>query len=763
MSQGSRIWGLRADMDDGENAPVARADDESWIDSPIVEDWVEDQPEPSMTGRVVGVALVLASLAWVGAMIWFARGSFPMAPVALAEFVAALCVPPLLAATLYLLTMRTSRAEAHRFGATARAMRAEAASLDTTLSALSQRIEANRRALSEQANSLVAIGDAASERLRSISGELSAEARVLETIGGSLVKSAETTEASLSVVFNSLPRAQAETAGMAAALNAAGLAASEKAAELGGHLATLADRGRVADEVASGAAARLAAHIERMDSTSEVAAARLDGAASEMSAAVDAVLDRAAQAIDEARKGIAAQGDAMLAMLGASQAAIERASHEGADALQQRLEDVEAVVGRITARLGEEQRHTDTLFAALSVGVEGAADQLQRLHVDGMSKSQELAASISALSGSTGAMTETLRIGESTARTLIATAEELLTALDASAREIDETLPEALGRLDANIAASRTLVGTAKPELLALVTAAESTHDAVNAVAGLVTAEREKLAEITATLTEALDTGHDKAATMDVVVDQAIAKARSFAEDAAPQLIDALSRIRETATRAAESARDVLTDVIPDAAGTIEAASADAVRRAFARALPQPLGELTQASESAVAAATRASERLAQQLMTISQTTAEVEARIDAERADRESANTDNFARRVSLLIESLNSASIDISKTFSHEVSDSAWAAYLKGDRGVFTRRAVRLLDAGEAREIARMHDADPEFRAQVNRYIHDFEAMLRQILALRDGSPLGVTLLSSDMGKLYVALAQAIERLRT
>jgi len=48
------------------------------------------------------------------------------------------------------------------------------------------------------------------------------------------------------------------------------------------------------------------------------------------------------------------------------------------------------------------------------------------------------------------------------------------------------------------------------------------------------------------------------------------------------------------------------------------------------------------------------------------------------------------------------------------------------------------------------------------VNRYIHDFEAMLRAILTERDGSPLGVTLLSSDMGKLYVALAQAIERLR-
>ena len=42
------------------------------------------------------------------------------------------------------------------------------------------------------------------------------------------------------------------------------------------------------------------------------------------------------------------------------------------------------------------------------------------------------------------------------------------------------------------------------------------------------------------------------------------------------------------------------------------------------------------------------------------------------------------------------------------------------------------------------------------------DHDAKLRQLLPARDGHAMGVTLLSSDMGKLYVALAQAIERLR-
>jgi hypothetical protein len=761
MNGGSRIIDLRAAREDD---PAGEAFEAPLILSDMVYDGAEAEEAPSPPSRVLPIVGTVVSAIWIVGMLWLARGALTtgMPPVELVQFVAALCVPPALIGVLLLLTMRTSRAEAARFGATARAMRAEAASLEAMVAALGDRIEAQRSQLSAQAATLAAIGDGANARLGDLGQAMSAEVRVLETICGALSQTASDVEHRLSVVFDTLPRAQAETARMADTLTSTGLAASERTAALDAQLAALGERGRIADEIAGGAAARLAAHLARMESTSETAAARLDASAGEMSEAVDAVLDRAANAVEEARKGITAQGEAMLAMLGASQAALDKSGRDGAEALAARLAAVEDAIARIGQRLSEEQGRGDALFAGLGSGIEDVGARFARLHAEGSAQSRELAASISALTGSADAMNEAMRTGESTARTLINTAEDLLTALDASAREIDETLPDALARLDARIVASRAVVASAKPELLALVTAAESTHDAVEAVAGLVTAERKKLVDITATLSAALDAGQDKAETMDAVVGEATAKARRFAEEAAPQLVDALNRIRESAVTAADTAREVLTGVLPSAARAIEDASADAVRRAFDHALPQPLAELGSASEAAVDAATRASERLSQQLMTIAETTAAIEARIDAERSEREASNQDNFARRVSLLIEALNSSSIDITKTFNHEVTDSAWAAYLKGDRGVFTRRAVRLLDNAEAREIARLHENDDYFRENVNRYIHDFEAMLRQILALRDGSPLGVTLLSSDMGKLYVALAQAIERLR-
>ena len=106
-----------------------------------------------------------------------------------------------------------------------------------------------------------------------------------------------------------------------------------------------------------------------------------------------------------------------------------------------------------------------------------------------------------------------------------------------------------------------------------------------------------------------------------------------------------------------------------------------------------------------------------------------------------------------------MHSAAIDVGKILSDEIDDKAWGAYLKGNRGVFTRRAVRLLGGSETRAIGGHYESDLEFQRSVNRYVHDFEAMLRRVVAESDGGMIAVTLMSSDMGKLYAALAQAID----
>jgi hypothetical protein len=64
-----------------------------------------------------------------------------------------------------------------------------------------------------------------------------------------------------------------------------------------------------------------------------------------------------------------------------------------------------------------------------------------------------------------------------------------------------------------------------------------------------------------------------------------------------------------------------------------------------------------------------------------------------------------------------------------------------------------VRLIDSKEAKIIANHYGNDSEFREHVNRYVHDFEGIMRLLLSTRDGNAIGVTLLSSDIGKLCSA----------
>jgi len=739
-----------------------RMDDDAYGDSSVA--WSEAvEPDDRAGGRWPAALATAAVLAWLGTMTWFARDQLPfLTPVALAQFIAALAMVPALIGILYLLGMRTSRREARRFGATAHAMRAEAASLERTVSVLSRSIDANRRQLAEQITTLMAMGDSANERLAAVGRGMALEIGQADAHAHALSEAAADAQASLGVLLASLPRAQATVVDVQRLLENTGLSASEHAAALDAQLAVLADRGREADLVAGGAAQRLAAHISRMEATSETASARLEGVTGEMSDAVDALLGRTADAVDEARKGIAAQGDAMLAMLRANQAALDSAARDSADALAERITAVEDVIDRVTLRLLDQRSASESLLAGLDTGIRRVETRLDTLHTQGAERSQVLAASISALGGSADAMTEALKAGEAMATRTIGTTESLLIALDAAAREIDETLPEALTRLDAKIAASKQVVVAAKPELLALVTAAESTHDAIEAIAGVIAEQRRTLDTLSGSLLQTLSDGRSKADALGMMVEETIDRTNRFAEEAAPRLVDALLRVRETATVAADKARETLATVIPDAASQLERASAEAMRRATSDTVERQVRAIVDATGEAVDAATRATQRLSAQVQQIADQTAIVETRIEDARSERDEAERDTFARRASLLIESLHSASIDITKAFAPDVSDSAWAAYLKGDRGVFTRRAVRILEPVDARDIARLYDDDVSFREAVNRYIHDFEGMLRTILAQRDGSPLSVTLLSSDMGKLYVALAQAIERLR-
>ena len=171
-------------------------------------------------------------------------------------------------------------------------------------------------------------------------------------------------------------------------------------------------------------------------------------------------------------------------------------------------------------------------------------------------------------------------------------------------------------------------------------------------------------------------------------------EAGRLSDETGPALVAALVQVREAATHAAERAREAIAKVIPESAGQLERSRrARRSRRRCATASKTKLAELDQVATRAVETAREASDRLTAQMLSIGQSAVALEAHIERTREAQMKDSGEEFARRVSLLMDSMNSASIDVQKILSDEVDDKAWNHYLKGNRGVFTRRAVRLL----------------------------------------------------------------------
>ena len=112
--------------------------------------------------------------------------------------------------------------------------------------------------------------------------------------------------------------------------------------------------------------------------------------------------------------------------------------------------------------------------------------------------------------------------------------------------------------------------------------------------------------------------------------------------------------------------------------------------------------------------------------------------------------------------VESLNSLSVDIARAIDHDAAIELWERYRRGERNIFTRRLYTLKGQQTFDEIKRKYESDSTFRASVDRYVGDFEKLLRDIAKNDRDNMMTQTYLSSDTGKVYTMLAHAAGKLK-
>lgn len=410
---------------------------------------------------------------------------------------------------------------------------------------------------------------------------------------------------------------------------------------------------------------------------------------------------------------------------------------EGTDMIGQRGEAV-------AARLGE-----------LRTDIAAIADQ-------GEITEQRLAQSVAELTARLGESRDSIEGTDRAVATLTEASVRLLELLQASAQQTKIELPEALGGAEerlTQLGRSTDALGMAianagrKGEELSnyLIATQEGTEEAatrIDALRGKVEASSAASLRTVEELRDALSAAAEDSASLSLKSQGELRSAIEALETAARGAVVAIETDSSAAVR--------------NLAEKVAAETGEALATALKSHTAESIAEIEEATARAAGTSREVTIQLRDQLSRVNELAGHLETRVARAREQAEEQVGNDFSRRVALITESLNSNAIDIEKALSSDVGDTEWAAYLRGDRGIFTRRAVRLLDNTEAREIAELYDADVSFRDNVSRYIADFENMLRTLLSTRDGKALGVTLLSSDMGKLYVALAQAIERLR-
>ena len=724
---------------------------------------IEEAPKRSVWPRILAGLLIFAALAWLAAVVLAStRAAPPPDLAAWLNWAANMSAPLILIGLAWLIFGRSSRRESELYTRAVVDMRRETETLESVLAAVARRVEENRNRVTEEAARLMTLGEEASDRLGRVTHYLARESAELERRAQALDSAAGSARLDVGVLLSDLPRVEAQAREAAEAIKAAGLGAHEQAAVLEGQLAVLSAKSREADEVVGGTAQRLGAQIARIESGAGAVAERMDQVAAQMNAAVDGAMARASHSVDQARVSLEVQGQTMLAMIEQSRSAFDSAGAESTRQMAERLELVGGRVENLAQRLAEQEIASQGLVERLTGLLTSVDEQLTAVGQSGDSQGERLGQSLSQLRDVAARLHEEIQQGDGLAGELVDRTQQISGAASALAAQMRGEVAAALALVTSEAERTNAAAESIIPSVENIQAAAALAAESMTTSEESLDRQQQALGVLLATLHDGVREANEKLHALGAAIGETESGASQLAKETGPVLIDALVRVREAANQAASHAREAIGAVIPESVEALVSASREAVGRGITDPVRDEIEEIGTAAQQAVTVARQASERLTRQLLAIGETAATIEARIEEDRSAREEKEAENLTRRVALLMEAINSTSVDLNKVLSNEVADNAWAAYLKGDRGVFTRRAVRLLESGEAREIQRQYEREPDFREQVNRYVHDFEAMLRRVLADREGTTMGVTLLSSDMGKLYVALAQAIDRLR-
>jgi len=760
MTTRSKIVGLNREITETDPetaaAPISSYAEDAVDDDYALENYdiADEALDRARAGRYITPALLLMAFAgWSTffGMTYWSEAQFSMTNDRIVSLVVTWAIPTLLIAVLWLLTMRNSSREAVRFGKIAQLLRTESDALAIRMRTVNEEISLARQFLSQNARELETLGRQSSKNIENSAQILSAALADSDKKAKTLESVSNAANANLEQLRKHLPVVTSAAKDVSNQIGSAGNDAQVQIKALIGALERVSDAGKSVSEYIDNVETRADALSVRLAQSLGNSVQLLDDKSADAlgrSTEMATLMDKAAQTISN---GITQSSNDIDALITRSNAKI-----------LSNLADLRRALGNIEAQSSQEEARIQTMIANINAHIQSSAAQISEIDRAATDQTAKLALAVSALDESTRSVGSALSDNQLTTANLLEQSELLIGSLSTANLEIGHKIPAAMDSVNARMTQGIEQVNAALAAAESLNNISDGTLEKLNIIEHVIATQHDAVGGLMAESDAHFAARHEQADALGAALKQTQALLREMSDEANGNLVTSLLRVRETTRAAAENSRRILDEELAHIADQLTEQN----RLALANALDAQVASMNEAVQEAITRnitlSETASSLVAKQLGERNEITTTLEVRITDTMNSLESVHDESFARLMVILTESLNSTAIDVTKILSNDVTDTAWAAYLKGDRGVFTRRAVRLLDSREAKIIAKHYGDDEAFREHVNRYVHDFEGIMRLLLSTRDGNAIGVTLLSSDIGKLYVALAQAIERLR-
>jgi len=577
---------------------------------------------------------------------------------------------------------------------------------------------------------------------------LESEAARVRGLTGEIATASEAAVQSGAALAASLPPSAAAAADINRALIEAGAIADRQTEALAAASLALADGSRAVGREGQAAAGLLAGALAELRTSAGETRAAGEAALASITAEADRAFASTAEALDAVRGGISAQSHGLAASLGEARALLEQIGHESARAMSARLEALTTQANGLDARLQSQLATVE----AVGTGAERSFQLLDKRlgHSADTSATtlDALKARIEGVTASIAALTEPLRDNKLAAGELEVTVSGLRETAMQTVDVLAETLP--VRTVEASRAAE-----TMTAELRALASIIDEAHAKAAGLASPIAESRVALLEATegyAAQRVAIETAGQALVVELEQARQLIAQVEEQTRDtslaAATRLVDAMTRVREVAQQTAGTMRETLDGVIGEARESLAGAADTAMRQSFA-------GPILAQAREAESLAQSASERTAASMAALAGTLKLLDARASDRSASLQEASATDLLATASFITDRLASKALSIASAMGKPMSDADWTAWRKGERSLFNRRALSLLEKREARALKEQIAADPELGETVRHYTADFAALL----ARTGDAGLAPALLSSDAGRLAAALMEVLE----